>query len=240
MSMVLMAAACFVPQFSHLAKAQDVQSPGESNQNVQNQDAPGDDDPSQDPPSRVARLNVRRVRFPSALPAKMTGSRACPTVPWLRAMTCGLTKIRAPKCMWDRRRSVWREDRHYFLALDDHTTQIRLAQGELIVNARHVDDDDTYECAECCAHFCSRANIALMSAKTEARRLSMYSMAAGASPAVDTHTPWLRGSQRRSAAAISWLTICSNSPVRTISTPGHLIAISRKTTPIRRTMFRAR
>ena len=32
-----------------------------------------------------------------------------------------------------------------FLALDDHTTQIRLAQGSLILRVRHVDDDDTYE-----------------------------------------------------------------------------------------------
>ena len=32
-----------------------------------------------------------------------------------------------------------------FLALDDTTTQIRLAQGSMIVRVRHVDDDDTYE-----------------------------------------------------------------------------------------------
>jgi uncharacterized protein DUF6600/FecR-like protein len=32
-----------------------------------------------------------------------------------------------------------------FLTLDDNTTQIRLAQGSLIVRVRHVDDDDTYE-----------------------------------------------------------------------------------------------
>src|SRR4029077_10925 len=32
-----------------------------------------------------------------------------------------------------------------FLALDDNTTQIRLAQGSLIVRVRHVDDDDNYE-----------------------------------------------------------------------------------------------
>jgi len=32
-----------------------------------------------------------------------------------------------------------------FLALDDHTTQIRLAQGSLILRVRHVDDDDSYE-----------------------------------------------------------------------------------------------
>ena len=32
-----------------------------------------------------------------------------------------------------------------FLALDDHTTQIRLAQGSLILRVRHVDDDDNYE-----------------------------------------------------------------------------------------------
>ncbi len=32
-----------------------------------------------------------------------------------------------------------------FLDLDDHTTQIRLAQGSLILRVRHVDDDDSYE-----------------------------------------------------------------------------------------------
>ena len=32
-----------------------------------------------------------------------------------------------------------------FLELDDHTTQIRLAQGSLILRVRHVDDDDSYE-----------------------------------------------------------------------------------------------
>jgi hypothetical protein len=32
-----------------------------------------------------------------------------------------------------------------FLALDDRTTQIRLAQGSIILRVRHVDDDDTYE-----------------------------------------------------------------------------------------------
>ena len=31
------------------------------------------------------------------------------------------------------------------MTLDDNTTQIRLAQGSLIVRVRHVDDDDTYE-----------------------------------------------------------------------------------------------
>ncbi len=32
-----------------------------------------------------------------------------------------------------------------FLALDDHTTQIRLAQGSLMLRVRHLDDDDSYE-----------------------------------------------------------------------------------------------
>src|SRR5215471_2675229 len=32
-----------------------------------------------------------------------------------------------------------------FLALDDRTTQIRLAQGSLILRVRHLDDDDSYE-----------------------------------------------------------------------------------------------
>ena len=29
-----------------------------------------------------------------------------------------------------------------FLTLDDHTTQIRLAQGSLILRVRHIDDDE--------------------------------------------------------------------------------------------------
>ena len=32
-----------------------------------------------------------------------------------------------------------------FLTLDDRTTQIRLAQGSLILRVRHLDDDDSYE-----------------------------------------------------------------------------------------------
>jgi len=32
-----------------------------------------------------------------------------------------------------------------FLAVDDRTTQIRLAQGSLVLRVRHVDDDDIYE-----------------------------------------------------------------------------------------------
>jgi hypothetical protein len=32
-----------------------------------------------------------------------------------------------------------------FLAIDDRTAQIRLAQGSLILRVQHVDDDDTYE-----------------------------------------------------------------------------------------------
>src|SRR5882724_186398 len=32
-----------------------------------------------------------------------------------------------------------------FLDLDDHTTQLRLAQGSVLLNVRHLDDDDSVE-----------------------------------------------------------------------------------------------
>ena len=48
--------------------------------------------------------------------------------------------------MLARRRCAWAPRPELpFLTFDDHTTQIRLAQGSLIVRVRHVDDDDTYE-----------------------------------------------------------------------------------------------
>ena len=146
MSMVLLAALAFVPQFSHLAKAQDVQSPGDPNQNVQNQDAPGDDDPSQDPPSRVARLNDSEGSISFRPAGEDDWVAGVPNRPMVAGDDLWADEdSRAEVHVGSAAIRLGAKTGITFLALDDHTTQIRLAQGELIVNARHVDDDDTYE-----------------------------------------------------------------------------------------------
>ena len=128
--MVLLASIAVLLQFSTIAVAQDDQ----------------DQDQGQDPPGRVARLNYSQgsVSFrPAGEDDWVTGVPNRPIVTgddlWAdensRAeVHVGSTVIR-----------LGSETGITFLALDDNTTQIRLAQGSLIVRVRHVDDDDTYE-----------------------------------------------------------------------------------------------
>jgi hypothetical protein len=128
--MVLLASIALLLQFSTIAVAQDDQ----------------DQDQGQDPPGRVARLNYSQgsVSFrPAGEDDWVTGVPNRPLVTgddlWAdensRAeVHIGSTAIR-----------LGSETGITFLALDDNTTQIRLAQGSLIVRVRHVDDDDTYE-----------------------------------------------------------------------------------------------
>lgn len=104
------------------------------------------DDQSSDPPGRVGRLNY------------MQGSvsfRPAGEDDWVAAV------INRPMVTGD---DLWTDDDSHaevhvgstalhmgpktgitFLALDDRTTQIRLAQGSIILRVRHVDDDDSYE-----------------------------------------------------------------------------------------------
>src|ERR1700684_2149871 len=146
MSMVLLAALAFVPQFSHLAKAQDVQSPGDPNQNVQNQDAPGDDDPSQDPPSRVARLNDSEGSISFRPAGEDDWVAGVPNRPMVAGDDLWADEdSRAEVHVGSAAIRLGAKTGITFLELDDHTTQIRLAQGSLILRVRHVDDDDNYE-----------------------------------------------------------------------------------------------
>lgn len=129
---VLLSAFALVLQFSAISRAQDDQSQY--------------DDQSQDPPGRVARLNYSQgsISFRPAgeddwvagVPNRpmVTGDDLWADEDSLAEVDVGSAAIR-----------LGSKTGITFLALDDHTTQIRLAQGELIVNARHVDDDDNYE-----------------------------------------------------------------------------------------------
>jgi len=127
--MVLLASIA-VLSFSNLATAQDAD----------------DQDQSQDPPDRVARLNYSQgsISFrPAGEEDWVTGVPNRPLVTgddlWAdensRAeVHLGSTAIR-----------LGSQTGITFLTLDDNITQIRLAQGSLIVRVRHVDDDDSFE-----------------------------------------------------------------------------------------------
>jgi hypothetical protein len=128
--MVLLASFAVVLQFSTAAIAQDND----------------DQDQSQDPPDRVARLNYSQgsVSFrPSGEDDWVTAVPNRPVVTgddlWAdensRAeLHAGSTAIR-----------LGSQTGITFLALDDNNTQIRLAQGSLIVRVTHMDDDDSFE-----------------------------------------------------------------------------------------------
>ena len=141
-SLVLLASLAFLLQFSILARAQedDVQD--------QAQPAPESQDQAQgqDPPGRVGRLNYSQgsVSFRpageddwvSAIPNRplVTGDDLWADENSRAEVHIGSTALRlGPKSGIT------------FLALDDHSTQIRLAQGSLILRVRHLDDDDSYE-----------------------------------------------------------------------------------------------
>jgi len=125
---ILLASCALLLQASTIARAQD------------------DEDQSQDPPGRVARLNFSQgsISFRPAgeddwvagVPNRpmVTGDDLWADEDSRAEVHIGSTAIRlGPKTGIT------------FLTLDDNTTQIRLAQGSLILRVRHVDDDDTYE-----------------------------------------------------------------------------------------------
>jgi hypothetical protein len=102
--------------------------------------------PSQDPPSRVARLNFSdgSVSFQpggegdwvQAVPNRplTTGDNLWADKDSRAELHVGSTAIRI-----DSETSVT------FLDLDDHTLQLKLSQGSVIVRLRHLDDGDTVE-----------------------------------------------------------------------------------------------
>ena len=134
-----MASLAFMLQVSTLVKAQD--------DDAQDQPPPQQDqDQGQDPPGRVARLNFSQgsVSFRpageddwvTAVPNRplVTGDDLWADEDSRAEVHLGSTAIR-----------LGAKTGITLLELDDHTTQIRLAQGSLILRVRHVDDDDTYE-----------------------------------------------------------------------------------------------
>jgi hypothetical protein len=104
------------------------------------------DDQGDDPPGRVARLNFSQgsVSFrPAGEDDWVTGVPNRPMVMgddlWTDVDSRAEIHVGSAAIRMGQNTGIT------FLALDDNTTQIRLAQGELILRVRHVDDDDTYE-----------------------------------------------------------------------------------------------
>jgi hypothetical protein len=120
------------------------QGPDQDQDQAQNQDQ--DQDPSQDPPGRVARLNYSQ----GAVSFRPAGEDDWVTAVPNRPMVTGDDlwaddNSRAEVHVGSAAIRLGNKTGITFLALDDNTTQIRLAQGSLILRVRHVDDDDTYE-----------------------------------------------------------------------------------------------
>ncbi len=137
--MVLLASFAFVLQASTIAKAQD-------EPNDQNNDQINDQNQDQDPPGRVARLNYSQGTVSFRPAGEDDWVDAVPNRPMVAGDDLWADEdSRAEVHIGSAAIRLGAKTGITFLALDDHTTQIRLAQGSLILNVRHVDDDDAYE-----------------------------------------------------------------------------------------------
>jgi len=134
---VLLAGFAFVLQLSTLAKAQD---------DEQGQDQDQGQSQEQDPPARVARLNFSQGSVSFRPAGENDWVTAVPNRPMVTGDDLWADEnSRAEVHIGSAAIRLGAQTGITFLTLDDTTTQIRLAQGSMIVRVRHVDDDDTYE-----------------------------------------------------------------------------------------------
>ena len=135
----ILASLAVLLQFSTLAKAQD-----DDNRDYRENNDEGSQ--QQDPPGRVGRLDYSHgsVSFRPAGEDDWVG--AVPNRPmvtgddlWADENSRAEVHIGSTALRLGSRTGIT------FLTLDDNTTQIRLAQGSLILRVRHLDDDDSYE-----------------------------------------------------------------------------------------------
>jgi hypothetical protein len=145
--MVLLASFVFLLRVSPLANAQSQDDAQIQDQNQEpSQDQNQEQDQTQDPPGRVARLNFLQ----GSVSFRPAGEDDWVTAVDNRPMVAGDDlwadeNSRAEIHVGSAAIRLGAKTGITFLALDDHTTQIRLAEGSLIVRVRHVDDDDSYE-----------------------------------------------------------------------------------------------
>jgi hypothetical protein len=129
------------------AKAQDQnQDPDQDRAQAFHEGDQGDQGNQQDPPGRVARLNFSQGSVSFQPAGEGDWVTAVPNRPmvtgdnlWADENSRAEAHIGSTALRLGPRTGIT------FLNVDDRTTQIRLAQGSLIVRVRHVDDDDSYE-----------------------------------------------------------------------------------------------
>ena len=135
--MVLLASFTLVLQVSTEATAQD---------DAQNQNQDQNQSQDQDPPGRVARLNFSDGSISFRPAGEDDWVSGVPTRPMVTGDDLWADEdSRAEVHIGSTAIRLGAKTGITFLNLDDHTTQIRLAQGSLILRVRHVDDDDNYE-----------------------------------------------------------------------------------------------
>jgi len=135
--MLLLVSFAFVLQISTIAQAQDDAPAQDQDQNQ---------DQSQDPPGRVARLNFSQGSVSFRPAGEDDWVTAVPNRPMVTGDDLWADEdSRAEVHVGSAAIRLGSKTGITFLELDDHTTQIRLAQGSIILRVRHVDDDDNYE-----------------------------------------------------------------------------------------------
>ena len=141
--LVLLTSLTFLLQASTIAKAQDQDGGDQSDQGQYDQGQNSDD---QDPPGRVARLSYSQGSVSFQPAGEGDWVTAVPNRPMVTGDNLWADEnSRAEVHIGSAAIRLGPKTGITFFALDDRTTQIRLAQGSLILRVRHVDDDDTYE-----------------------------------------------------------------------------------------------
>jgi len=147
--LVLLASIAFVLQVSTIANAQDdAADPSQAQNQVRNQpqNQDQDQDQAQDPPGRVARLNFSQGSVSFRPAGEDDWVTAVPNRPMVTGDDLWADEnSRAEVHVGSAAIRLGSKTGITFLALDDHTTQIRLAQGSMILRVRHLDDDESYE-----------------------------------------------------------------------------------------------
>jgi hypothetical protein len=142
---LLLGFACL--QISTPARAQDNnqdQNPDQAQPQDQGQDQAQDQ--GQDPPARVGRLNYSQGSVSFRPAGEDDWVTAVPNRPMVAGDDLWADEdSRAEVHVGSTALRLGPKTGITFLQLDDHTTQIRLAQGALILRVRHLDDDDAYE-----------------------------------------------------------------------------------------------
>lgn len=149
-SVVLLATFVFLLQLSSLSRAQDddvqAQAPDQAQAQDQAQDQEQNQDQAQDPPGRVGRLNFSQGSVSFRPAGEDDWVTAVPNRPivsgddlWTDENSRAEVHVGSTAVRMSSKTGIT------FLTLDDRTTQIRLAEGSVILRVRHLDDDDSYE-----------------------------------------------------------------------------------------------